>query len=110
MAKGPLQREPLRRDQAPPQASTIEYANIGLMILALVIAAVVPFELFLVSYAVLGPLHYLSEISWLHDRRFYAPRPLDWLPLVACAVLITLGNDSVLTETGVQWLNGFPLA
>ena len=75
------------------------------MVLSLVVAAVVPFELFLISYAVLGPLHYLTEISWLHDRQYFAPRKVDWLPLVLCAVLITLGNENVLGEQGLQWLD-----
>jgi hypothetical protein len=91
-------------------ADSIELVNIGLMILALVVAAVVPFELFLLSYAVLGPLHYLTEISWLKDRRFFTVRRLDWLPLVVCAALIMLGNESVLGERGVSWLNSFPAA
>src|SRR6478736_2170990 len=86
-------------------SSAVEYANIGLMVLSLVVAAVVPFELFLISYAVLGPLHYLTEISWLHDRQYFAPRRTDWLPLVVCAGLITLGNESVLGERGIQWLD-----
>src|SRR6476620_8626575 len=90
-------------------SSTVEYANIGLMVLSLVMAAVVPFELFLVSYAVLGPLHYLTEISWLHDRQYFAPRRSDWLPLVFCAVLITLGNENVLGERGLLWLDGVRL-
>ncbi len=32
-----------------------------------------PFELFLFSYAILGPLHYLTEISWLHKRNYFLP-------------------------------------
>lgn len=32
-----------------------------------------PFELFVLSYAVLGPAHYLTEISWLHDRNYFLP-------------------------------------
>ncbi|HEY0323931.1 MAG TPA: hypothetical protein VGC66_23490 [Pyrinomonadaceae bacterium] len=49
----------------------INYLNIGLMVLSCFLAYIFPFELFLVSYAVLGPLHYLTEISWLHDRRYF---------------------------------------
>ena len=46
----------------------INYLNIGLMMISVVVAFFVPFELFLFSYAVLGPAHYLTEISWLHER------------------------------------------
>ena len=49
----------------------INYLNIGLMIGACLAAYVFPFELFLFSYAVLGPLHYLTEISWLHERNYF---------------------------------------
>ena len=34
---------------------------------------VVPFELLLLSYVVLGPAHYVTEISWLHDRKYFLP-------------------------------------
>ena len=88
----------------------MEYLNIGLMLVALVAAAVVPLELFLFSYAVLGPLHYLTEISWLHDRRYFALRGMDWLPLAICAVLITLGNSGVMGNLGTEFLNHVHLA
>ncbi|HVX62288.1 MAG TPA: hypothetical protein VHC19_16850 [Pirellulales bacterium] len=88
------------------RSNSVEYVNIGLMVLALVVAAVVPFELFLISYAILGPLHYLTEISWLHDRQFFTPRKADWAPLAVCGLLATLGNDSVLGEKGIRRLDG----
>src|SRR5262249_50774344 len=47
--------------------------HLGLMLLALGIAYVVPFELLLLSYVVLGPAHYTTEISWLHDRKYFLP-------------------------------------
>ena len=37
----------------------------GLMLAALAAAYVLPFELLLLSYAILGPAHYFTEISWL---------------------------------------------
>ncbi len=46
----------------------VNYLNMGLMVLSCALAFVLPFELFLLAYAVLGPLHYLTQISWLHDR------------------------------------------
>jgi hypothetical protein len=42
------------------------------MLAALIVAAYVPFETFFVAYVFLGPLHYLTEISWLHDRRYFS--------------------------------------
>ncbi len=47
--------------------------HLGLMLAALGVAYLIPFELLLLSYAMLGPAHYLTEISWLHDRKYYLP-------------------------------------
>lgn len=41
------------------------------MLAAAGLAIVWPFEVFLFAYVVLGPLHYLTEISWLGKRRFF---------------------------------------
>jgi hypothetical protein len=69
----------------------IDYANIGLMLISCVIAFVLPFELFLFSYAVLGPLHYLTEIGWLHKKGYYTSGKYDFLFLIVIGALITLG-------------------
>lgn len=47
--------------------------HLGLMLAAPGVAYLLPFELLLLSYAVLGPAHYLTAISWLHDRKFFLP-------------------------------------
>jgi len=67
----------------------VNLVNVGLMLGSAAVAFVVPFETFLLAYAVLGPLHYLTQISWLHDRRYFTEAPRDWLPLVAVTVLVT---------------------
>src|SRR5579859_1240947 len=59
------------------------------MFVSAIAAFAYPFELFLLVYAVLGPLHYLTEISWLHDRGYYTQRKYDYLFLAALAVVIT---------------------
>lgn len=48
--------------------------HLGLMLGALLVAYLLPFELLVLSYAILGPAHYLTEISWLHDHDFYLPQ------------------------------------
>lgn len=53
------------------QAKTIDSLNIGLILLSLILAIKLPFELFLFSYAFLGPLHYLTEINWLKSKSFF---------------------------------------
>lgn len=74
----------------------INYLNICLMVLSCIVAYIVPFELFLFSYAVLGPLHYLTEISWLHDRNYFTGQEADkrirlvWLLLVLVTLAVML--------------------
>ncbi len=65
--------------------------NIGLMIFSTVVAFILPFELFLFSYAVLGPLHYLTEISWLHKRNYFIKGKYDFLWLVLLGLFGTFG-------------------
>ncbi|MCD6011840.1 MAG: hypothetical protein K0Q79_1702 [Flavipsychrobacter sp.] len=70
----------------------LNYVNIGLMVVSCVVAFIIPFELFLFSYAVLGPLHYLTEISWLHKRQCFSPGKKDFIVLGIFALLITIPN------------------
>lgn len=53
------------------KSETIDYINIGLLIASFIAAISLPFELFLFSYAFLGPLHYLTEINWLDDKKYF---------------------------------------
>ena len=59
----------------------VNILNIGLMIASAVAAFLLPFELFLVAYAILGPLHYLTQISWLHTRGYFTAGKRDYLVL-----------------------------
>ena len=68
----------------------INYLNIALMIISVILAAYLPFETFVLAYVVLGPLHYLTEISWLHDRGFYTQGARDWLWLFFAAAFVAL--------------------
>ena len=79
------------------------------MISSLVIAFSLPFWLFLFSYAVLGPLHYLTEISWLRKKNFFTTGKYDFLPLVLVALIwsgtylfLSFFNDFP-TEIKVSW-------
>ncbi|MDP2690854.1 MAG: hypothetical protein Q8O95_00405 [bacterium] len=72
-------------------STTVNYLNSGLILLAAAIAYLLPFELFLFSYAVLGPLHYLTEISWLQKRQYFSPGKHDGTFLILIGVLIFLG-------------------
>lgn len=67
----------------------INYLNIGLMALSAVLAFFLPFETFLFAYAFLGPLHYLTEISWLHDRQYFSKGKYDFVVLLVIGVLLS---------------------
>ena len=67
----------------------INSINIGLMLISCIAAFIMPFEVFLFAYAVLGPLHYLTEISWLHDRQYFAKGKYDYMFLLVIGLVIT---------------------
>jgi hypothetical protein len=53
------------------EAKKIEITNFLLIWVTLFFAFQFPFQLFLFSYAVLGPLHYLTEINWLEKKNYF---------------------------------------
>ncbi|MFT4982554.1 MAG: hypothetical protein ACI9UR_002428 [Bacteroidia bacterium] len=65
----------------------IEIVNLGLIGISLGLAFLLPFRIFLFAYAVLGPLHYLTEINWLHGKSYFV-KSRSWLPLSIGLVLI----------------------
>lgn len=68
----------------------IDNLNIGLIVLSLLLAFKLPFALFLFSYAVLGPIHYLTEINWLKQKNYFVKeRKWVWL-FVFLAALISI--------------------
>ena len=71
--------------------SWIDSLNIGLMLLSCIVAFVLPFETFLFVYAILGPLHYLTEINWLHQRNYFTKQKNDYLFLLLMGIGITAG-------------------
>jgi hypothetical protein len=75
----------------PMSTDRTNYLNLALMMLSALAAFILPFHVFLFAYVVLGPLHYLTEISWLHDRGYFLKGKRDHFPLVLlCVVLLAL--------------------
>src|ERR1700752_219444 len=68
----------------------INLTNMVLMLLSTVIAFIIPFKLFLFVYAVLGPLHYLTEISWLDKKNFFIKQKLQIWPYIVIAILLSV--------------------
>src|SRR5260221_12740443 len=76
---------------AQPAKDDVNRLNVGLMVVSCGAAIAAPFHAFLFAYAVLGPLHYLTEISWLHDRNYFTRRSRArrwWLALVLFTILV----------------------
>lgn len=72
-------------------SSQVDIVNIVLLLLSLVLAAILPFELFLFSYAILGPLHYLTELNWLKQKKFFTKARLRWVSvLIALTILFCI--------------------
>lgn len=69
----------------------INYVNIFLILFSFTVAYIIPFELFLFAYAVLGPLHYLTEISWLHNKNYFIKKKWDVVLLVIACVVLSSG-------------------
>ena len=64
------------------QIHKLDYLNILLMLISFVIAYISPWPLLLGAYAILGPAHYLTEISWLHDRNYFTQQKADYIYLL----------------------------
>lgn len=69
-------------------------AHLGLMLGALALTYLVPFELLLLAYVVLGPAHYATEISWLHDRKYFLPQRSIAIALALVAVVAALIDNA----------------
>ena len=83
--------------------SAVDIVNFFLIWLTLGLAMAWPFELFLFSYIVLGPLHYLTEINWL-DKQHYFLRAQDRRPFVwTMAALVLLLTISLVIGESANW-------
>src|SRR5436309_15287354 len=69
-------------------------AHLGLMLSALALTYLVPFELLLLAYVVLGPAHYATEISWLHDRKYFLPQRSIAIALAVIAVIAAIIDNA----------------
>lgn len=68
----------------------VNYINIAAMLFSAALAIIIPFELVLLSYAILGPGHYLTEISWLKGRQFFTLKKYDYLIILGTVLIAYL--------------------
>lgn len=73
---------------AQDKSVQVNTLNIFLILVSLVLAYQFPFELFLLAYAILGPLHYVTEINWLEKKNFFVKeRSQVWLLVLLTTVI-----------------------
>jgi hypothetical protein len=97
----------------------IDLLNLVFVLGSAVVAFAIPFELFLFSYAFLGPLHYLTEISWLHHRDYFTKIRFDpiclwilavlsmgavYLPVAAALTYVTFWMALIFAVTDKPWV------
>lgn len=85
----------------------VEFLNLAMLSLAAVVSCVLPFDTFLFSYAVLGPLHYLTELQWLKKKDYFLPQKSVKLFVflsVALAIFLFLNYISIFNF--YTWNNG----
>lgn len=67
-----------------------DWTNVAVLCLCCLCAHFLPYETLICSYALLGPVHYLTEISWLHDRQYFAGTKKLLPAMAAMALLLIL--------------------
>lgn len=76
--------------------------NILAMIVSLILATKIPFDLLIFSYAFLGPLHYLTEINWLENKNFYA-KSKKWVWVFIPITLLLIIPPSVRALSSIEF-------
>ncbi len=68
----------------------VDLLNLILIVVSLFLAFHVPYEMFLFSYAFLGPLHYMTEINWLKEKNYFS-KNTNWIWLfVGLSLVVSL--------------------
>ena len=78
----------------------VEQWNTSAIGLSLVLAIALPFEIFLLAYAILGPLHYLTELQWIRSRG-YCVRSRIW-PWASGVLALVLGLPLLFASGGLD--------
>jgi hypothetical protein len=91
--------------KGPAPTHSIDILNFFLIWLTLIAAMNWPFQLFLFSYIVIGPWHYLTEINWLDKQKYFLPstdsRIFLW-GMLGLVLLLAAGTLFPATST-VEW-------
>lgn len=84
-------------------SARVDILNIFLILLSGVLAVLFPLELFLLSYVILGPLHYLTEINWLDSKSyFFTSNRKIWLLIGLGASILIVGPKLIMEFLPVE--------
>jgi hypothetical protein len=91
--------------KGPAPAHGIDILNFFLIWFTLVLALNWPFQLFLFSYIVIGPWHYLTEINWLDKQKYFLQSKDSRVFLWSMATLVLLlAAGTLFPATGtLEW-------
>lgn len=70
------------------EAKKIEIVNIALIPICLVLSYYLPFRVLIYSYAILGPIHYLTEINWLNENKYFSKSKKNSLGILSIITLL----------------------
>lgn len=77
-----------------------DWLNTLLIVISAFLAFTLPYPVFLVAYACLGPLHYLTEINWAQKKSFFLPWKGWILAAIALSILIILPKILIAIPPG----------
>ncbi|WP_159090733.1 hypothetical protein [Aquimarina aquimarini] len=70
--------------------NNIDALNTFLILISFMLAYLLPFQLFLFVYAILGPLHYFTEINWIQNNDYFVKSKVWSFIIVVFAFLIAV--------------------
>lgn len=92
----------------------LDVINLFLLFLSAGLSVFFPLEVFILSYFVLGPLHYVTEINWLHTKQYFIKsKTYVWLAF-ALSFIIALNlivsrwiTDFIPYKQGVFYITNY---
>lgn len=70
----------------------IDWLNVLLVLFCGVLAYFFPLKVFILSFAILGPLHYLTEINWLSSNNYFTrfPKKIGFSIAIVASLIVVL--------------------
>lgn len=99
------------------KSGQIDLLNIGLIIVSAILSFQYPLGIFIFSFAILGPLHYLTEINWLDKKDYFtnnSKRIWLWIGIISSIIIVfpklyfyAVGPDESSLSSAIQFVNSW---